>query len=72
MTVHLKIDRLVLDGLDSHQADAAAIEQSMRTRLAELIASPRAPERTTGFESIGTQVADSIHAAIPPAARSRL
>jgi hypothetical protein len=62
MTVHVHIERLVLQGMPSRDG-GAALGAAIRAELAQLMA-PAAQERRGMHDPVARQVAQAVHAAI--------
>jgi len=83
MSVHLHIERLVLDGLPLRASDALRVRMALEAELAQLVASGALPHKGYAIDrvratpmklggkqdavGIGRAIAASVHSALQPA-----
>lgn len=64
MSVHVRIDTLVLDGLA--RSDAAAVQAALENELARLFGASASPLPVSGPAAIGVAVAQAVYRSVRP------
>jgi len=68
LKVHLRIERLVLDGVELTRSERAALAPAIQRALSDRLGggpAPRADRPTARVEHLGGQIANAVHDHVP-------